>query len=95
MKINLNKIKNFLGKLPRNSAEHSFLTFLILLFLVLMFCGFLFYKYSMLAEKVTPEVSGKQLKLQEKNYREIIKIWEERQERSKAIESKIYPDPFR
>jgi uncharacterized membrane protein len=95
MKINLNKIKNFLKELPRNSAKYSFLTFLILLFLVLIFCSFLFYKYSILVGKVTPEVFGKQLKLQEKNYQEIIKTWEGHRERSEAIESKIYPDPFR
>ena len=95
MKKIFERIKNLLKNLPRKAAEKSFITFLILLFLILVFCGFLFYKYSFLAEKTTPEIFGKQLKIKEKEYGEVLEVWAEHQKRIEEIRTKTYPDLFR
>lgn len=95
LKLKFKREKEFLKKLPRILGEQAFLTFLALLFLALIFGGFLFYKYSILAEKAEPEIPEKPLEFQEKTYQEVLKIWQDRQKKFEETEFKIYPDPFK
>ncbi len=96
MKIpKIKRIFSFLEKLPKASAEKAFLTFLVFLLISLLFGGFLFYRYSVLA-KPAAGISSKEesLEFKEKVYQEILKIWQERDEEFGLTNSKKYPDPF-
>lgn len=96
-KIKFKKIKDFLKNLPPALGERAFLTFLCLLFFSLIFGGFVFYKYSILIEKETPQIiTPEELnQFDRKTYEEVVKIWQEKEKRFESPESKEYPDPFR
>ncbi len=94
-KLKLNKIKEFFKKLPRDLGEHSFLSFLGLLFLSLILAGFLYYKYDILVKKEEPEVLITPLKFKEDVFQEILKKWEEREKKFRDADFKEYsPNPF-
>ena len=93
-KFKIKEIKQFLKKLPRTLGKRSFLTFLGLLLISLIFSGFIFYKYSFLAEKEKLEVLEKPLKFNEKVYQDVLKIWQEKEKKFGETNFKKYPDPF-
>ena len=93
-KFKIKEIKQFLKKLPRTLGKRSFLTFLGLLLISLIFSGFIFYKYSFLAEKEKLEVLEKPLKFNEKVYQDVLKIWQEKEKKFGETNFKEYPDPF-
>jgi len=93
-KFKIKEIKQFLKKLPRTLGKRSFLTFLGLLLIALIFSGFIFYKYSFLAEKEKLEVLEKPLKFNEKVYQEVLKIWQEKEKKFEEANFKKYPNPF-
>jgi hypothetical protein len=94
-KIQLKKFGSFLKKLPRLLGEKAFLTFLGLLILSLILGTFVFYKYSFLIKKIEPQIIERPLKFQEKTYEDVLKSWQEKEERFKKADFKEYPDPFR
>jgi len=89
------KIKDFLKKLPRNLAEHSFSTILELFFLSLIFGSFVFYNYIFLVKKTEPQIIKKPLQFEEKIYQKVLTEWEERERNFKEADFKEYPDPFK
>lgn len=93
-RLKIKEIRQFLKKLPRTLGEKNFLTFLGLLLIALIFSGFIFYKYSFLAEKEKLEVLEKPLKFNEKVYQEVLKIWQEKEKKFEETNFKEYPDPF-
>jgi cell division protein FtsL len=94
-KVKLTKNKEFFRKLPRVLAERFFLTFLILIFIALILGGLVFYKYSILVEQKKVEISEKQISFKEKEFQEILKIWEDNQKRLEEAGLKTHPDLFR
>ena len=94
-KIQLKKIEGFFKKLPRIFGERAFLTFLGLMVLSLILGAFLVYKYSFLTKKIEPQITERPLKFKEKTYEDVLKIWQEREERFKKAEFKEYPNPFK
>jgi len=94
-KLKIEKIKDFFKKLPLALAEKAFLSFLGLFLLGSIFGGFIFYKYSVLANKAEPQTVETQLQFREKTYQEILKIWQEKEERTETAESKEYKNPFK
>ena len=94
MKIGIKKLKKFLEKLSLNTAQHAFLACLFLFFLSLIFGGFLFYKYSILIQKVEPEVLDKSILFKEKIYQEVLEIWQENERIFQEADFKKYPNPF-
>ena len=93
-KIKLDKINDFLGKLPRNLAERAFSTFLKNFLIALIFAGIVFYQYVVLVQKYQPEIKEKPLQFKEKTYDNVLKIWQEREEETKQIDLKQYQNPF-
>jgi len=93
-KIKIGKLKEFLGKLPLVLAQHSFLTCLFLFFSALIFGGFLFYKYSFLAQKVEPELLSTFL-LKEKIYQDVLESWQRQEEKFNEADFKEYPNLFK
>jgi len=93
-RLKIKETRQFLKKLPRTLGEKSFLTFLGLLLISLIFSGFIFYKYSFLAEKEKLEVLEKPLKFNEKVYQDVLKIWQEKEKKFGETNFKEYPDPF-
>ena len=79
--IDFKKLKNILGKLPRALAEQAFLTILVLIFISLIWGGFLFYQYSILAQKAEPEITIEPTQFKENLYQKILEEWQNREER--------------
>lgn len=94
MKIEISKIKIAFIKLLKVLANYTFLTFLVLLFLSLIFGTILWYKYKSLAQKEKLEVQIMPLQLKEDVFERVLKAWEERERRFKESEFKEYPSPF-
>lgn len=94
MKIETKKIKGFIKRLPKRLAENSFLTFLALFLISLIFGCLVFYKYGILIQKAKPETIEKPLKFDEKTYQNILKIWQEKEKKFKEVDFKEYPNPF-
>jgi len=88
------KAKVFFKKLPRILGENAFLTFLFLLLLSLIIGGIIFYKYSILSEKVEAEIIEKPLQFKEGVYRKVLDEWEAREKRFRESELREYPDLF-
>jgi len=94
MRINFQKIKDYFKKLPWLLGEHAFFTFLSFVFIAVIIGGFMFYKYSIAVKKRTPEVKKAPIYFNEELYKENIKIWEEREEKFKKTDFKVYLNPF-
>lgn len=93
-RIKFKNLKNILERLPRKLAERSFLTFLGLLLVALIFGAFIFYQYSILAEAVA-EVSEEEIfQFDRSTYQKILDEWTKRNEKFLEINSKTYPNPF-
>lgn len=92
--IKLSKIKEFFGKLPRILGERAFLTSLLFIFLALILGGIIFYKYSILAQKVEPQIIEKPLQFKENLYQKVLEKWENRQKKFEETELREYPNPF-
>lgn len=98
MKIEIQKIKKSLGplaKIPTTLAQHVFLTCLFLFLLSLILGGFLFYKYSILVKRKEPEFPSETLLLKEETHQEVLKIWQEHENKFQEADFKEYPDLFR
>jgi len=93
--IKLKKIKYFLKKLPKNLGKRAFLLCLILLLISLITGLLIFYKYSFLTEKETPEISKGPLQFKEATFQRILEVWQEKDKKFEAADTKEYPDPFR
>jgi len=94
-KVKIKKIKEFLKRLPRTLGDKAFLTFLVFLLMALIFGGIIFYKYNILVKKVQPEIVEKPIQFKEKTYQDVLKIWQDKEERFKETDLKQYPDPFK
>lgn len=94
MKINLNKIKEFLKKLPEILASHVFLTFLGFLFISLIIGIIIFYQQKILIERGILKVVEKPLEFEQKTYQKVLDIWREREKRFKETDFKKYLNPF-
>jgi hypothetical protein len=92
--IKTKQIIDFLKRLPRALGARAFLTFLAFLFVTLILGGVIFYQYSILPQKETPEVSGKTFKFEEAIYRGVLNTWEEKERDFQEAGSKDYLDPF-
>ncbi len=94
MRIKIKKTKKFLTKLPLIVAKHAFWACLFLFFLDLLLGGLLFYKYSILAQRAELEDLVEPPLLNEKTYQQVLKVWQEQEQRFLQTDSKEYPDPF-
>jgi len=94
-KIKIKKIKGFLKRLLRTLGEKAFLSFLGLLLISLIFGGIIFYQYNILVKRTEVQIQEIPLQFQEKAYQNILKIWQEREERFNGTETKQYSDLFK
>lgn len=95
MKFEIKKIKKFSNYLFLAIVKHAFLVSLILFLLALIFGGYLFYKYIILVQKIDIGVLEKPFLLNEKNYQDVLKTWQEQEKRFKETDFKEYPNPFK
>ena len=94
-KGDLEKFKSKLSKFCLFSAEHSFLSILILIFIALLIGGWLFYQYSILTQKAEPQITKQTIQFKENLYQEILDQWQDREEKFKAAGEKEHLDIFR
>ena len=93
-KIKVKKIKEFLKRLPQTLGEKAFFVFLGLLLIALIFGGIIFYQYNVLVKEIEVQIIEEPFQFQEKTYQDILKTWQEREERFKASSIKQYSNPF-
>jgi hypothetical protein len=94
-KIKFNKIKNFLNRLLRMLAEHSFLTFLGLFIISLALGVLIFFQYSALIEAPAGKTGEeKSFRLETKAYQDIKDEWAREKEVFSRAEAKKYSNPF-
>ena len=91
----LKKLKNSLKKIFWKMGENPLLTFFLLLILVLIFGGLIFYQYSFLAEKKEPQIIERPIQFKEELYQKILEEWEIRQKNFDQAGQKEYRDLFR
>ena len=91
----LKKLKNSLKKIFWKMGENPLLTFFLLLILVLIFGGLIFYQYSFLAEKKEPQIIERPIQFKEELYQKILEEWEIRQKNFDEAEQKEYRDLFK
>ena len=93
-KLKKETINVFLSKILKKLSASSFFTFFIFFSLFLILGIIIFYQYAFLAKKVKIEASEEVFQFEEKAYEEILKVWEEKEERFRRVDYKEYPDPF-
>ncbi|MBZ9569850.1 hypothetical protein KJA16_02980 [Patescibacteria group bacterium] len=91
----IKEIKEFLKRLVWIIGKNSIPTFFILFFLALILGGFIFYKYSFLAERIEPQIIKKPLQFKEALCQKILEEWQTRQQRFEETELKEYSNLFR
>ena len=94
-KENLRKLKDKLSKFGRISAEHAFLSFLVLAFIALLIGGLLFYQYSILVQRAEPQINQEPIQFKEELYQKVLKQWQAREERFEEAQEKEYLDIFK
>ena len=87
------KNKKYISKIFRFSAEHVFLSSLVLILVSLLLSALVFYKYGILSQRVEPEL-GPVIKFEKDTYQKIMKEWQDRGERFDTAKTKEYPDLF-
>lgn len=95
IKINILKLKIFLGKLPEILVKKYLLVLVLIILINALFGLFIFYKYDFQVLKKHIELEDGSLILKQELLSKIIKILDQKQQRFEQIESKIYPDLFR
>lgn len=93
-KINFNKIKKNLIKLPEFLAKNDFAAFLLLFIVGLIISTLIFYEYSYLVQKKEIKITEITPQFRKEDYREILKIWEERDKRFQEAEFLFFSNPF-
>ena len=71
-RIKFNKIKEFLKKVPKNLAEKSFLTFLLLFLIACIIGVYLFYTYAIAIKNLEPKPLEKSVQFNDELYQEIL-----------------------
>ncbi len=87
------KNREYISKIFRFSAEHLFLSSLVLILVSLLLGALVFYKYGILSQKVEPEL-GPVIKFEKDTYQKILKEWQDRGEVFEEAKTKTYPDLF-
>jgi len=75
-------------------GEHAFAIVLVLIFLDIVFGGFLVYKYSILAETQKAKIDISSFQFKEGAYQAILGQWEKRDKNLGDSLKKNYPSPF-
>ncbi|MEK9134889.1 MAG: hypothetical protein AAB451_01105 [Patescibacteria group bacterium] len=75
-------------------AERAFLSYLILFLISLIFGGFIFYQYNILMNKEEVKAPANPLKFDEKIYKDVLNIWQEREKKFGETGTKKYFDIF-
>ena len=65
-----------------------------LFILALMIGGSIFYKYNILSKELEVALPEKSLQFEEKNYQQVLQIWQIKERDSQEADSKEYPNPF-
>ena len=92
-KISLKKNKISFHVSPKTLADKAFLIFLGFFFVALVIWGLFFYKYNNLI-KENPSIFKGSLQFKEEAYKDILTIWQIKEERLRLIDLKKYSDPF-
>lgn len=94
-KLDIKKTRKFFKRLPQTLAEKSFLSFLFLFTISLVFGAIVFYRHESSIKKASPKILEKTLQIEEKSYQEVLRVWEEKKEGLNEIDFREYPNLFR
>lgn len=88
-------INVFCKKILKKLSTSSFFTFFIFFCFFLILGTIIFYQYAFLAKKAKIEISERTFQFEEKIYKQILEIWEDRKRRFKEADYKEYFNPFK
>jgi len=95
MEIGIKKIKEGCGKSVKIIGCHPILFCAFMILLALAISGCVFYYYVFSVQKIEIEMSTSLLSLKEKNYQDILKIWQDQEKKFQEADLKIYNNPFK
>jgi len=90
----INTIKEFFKELPPKMAEHSFLSFLALLFVSLIIGGIVLYKYDITSRKKEIKIEGRLIKLHKKRMENVLESIEQREKNFQEVDFKMWQNSF-
>jgi len=90
----INTIKEFFKELPPKMAEHSFLSFLALLFVSLIIGGIVLYKYDIATREKEVKIEGRLIKLHKKKMGNVLESIEQREKNFQEVDFKTWQNPF-
>ena len=93
--IKIKQLKESLKKIFWSIGGNPFPAFCILIILVLILGGLVFYQYSFLAEKKEPQIIERPLQFKEALFQKILEEWQARQKKFEESDFKEYRDLFR
>jgi len=93
-KIKLKEVAVFFQELPLILGKNAFLTFLGLFILAVIFASFIFYTNYILIKNMDFDIVQEEFRFDSQTYQEILGVWQEKEQRFKETDSKIYPNPF-
>jgi hypothetical protein len=94
MKIDLKKKEFFLFKLPWVAARHAFLACLVISLISLLIGVAIFSKSYFNIEAKKTETIKNRIYFDEVAHNQLLKYWQENENRFNEANSKIYPNPF-
>lgn len=92
---NLTQLKETASRILVLVQKKRSLVFILLLALVFLLAGLIFYQYGYRASSTKVESQVQMTKINEQLYQKVIKQIQEKEQRLKEAEKKTYPDPFR
>jgi len=94
MKLEKEKIINFLLKFPWIVAKHAFFACLVIFFLALFLGILLFYKCDIASETAYFENGGETFLLNYQSYQYVLKQWKEGEKKFMGTDYREYKNPF-
>lgn len=94
LKININNIKERIGRIPRLLGENAFAAFIIFFALSCVFGIVVFYSYAVLPEKTTVTNTEKQLQFELGPYGKVLDTWANNEQHSQETKSTAYLNLF-
>jgi len=88
------KLKNIGSVLLNSPARNPIFSVAFLFLIVLALGALIFYRYDILVKASQPKITAEAVQFEEELYRQILKEWQTRDERSGAVDSLKYIDPF-
>lgn len=95
LKINTQKIKKISSKFVNVIAKRSFISFLVLFFILLFISSVVFYAYGYLVVQREVEIQTRQIQINDKLYNQFLEYYIYRKDIFNSADAESYGNPFK